>query len=272
MRTSLFLFVFLSCHLIYGQTDYCKEFKTGVFQFLGYNKGVYTVIRTETDQFERNSKQAWHNKMKIKWQSDCYYVLYDMVEYRWGKQPVKDDEFPEAGNIVYKFEKPNKFYVKTFLPGIPDTVITVFTKLDTTNYYNNLFQLEAFAEYKNSKAYGQTMLGEIHSIDYYQSTKVPNQYLITFETTYHGEKLNKTRLLDSVVVKIKDDENITNSNCRFNDQFDDEIIAVYRSKDETKEANIIKAFRCNRDSEKIEEVDVKKVKYKEEDRNKIRWK
>jgi hypothetical protein len=62
--------------------------------------------------------------------------------------------------------------------------------LDTSKCYNNIFQLKEFAEYKNSKAYGQTMLGEINSIDYYESNITKNKYLITFETTYQAENLN----------------------------------------------------------------------------------
>jgi hypothetical protein len=254
-----------------GQVDNCKEFKTGVFQFLGNNGGVYTVIRADSTQFERNSKKASYSKMKIRWDNNCSYTLYDRTEYKRGKQPLKDEEIGEIKNIIYKFEKPNKFYVSTFIKGYKDTINTVFTKLDTTKCYNNIFQLKEFAEYKNSKAYGQTLLGEIHSIDYYESNKTANKYLITFETTYQGEKLNKTRLIDTLIVKLKKKENITNSNCRFNGEFDDEIVAIYNSKDEEKEARIIKAFRCNLCSEKIEEVDITKVNYKETDRNRIKW-
>jgi hypothetical protein len=267
----LYLIFTFSSVTTFGQVDSCNEFKTGVFQFLGGNGGVYTVIRTDSTQFEQNSKQAQHSKMKIRWDSDCSYTLYDRVEYQWGKQPIKDEEVKEIKNIVYKFEKLNKFYVSTFIPNYSDTIKTVFTKLDTTKFYNNLFQLKEFAEYKNSKAYGQTLLGEIHSIDYYESNKIPNKYLITFETTYQEEMLNKTRLIDTVVVLLKDGENITNSNCRFNGEFDDEIVAIYNSQNEEKEARIIKAFRCNRNSEKIEEIDIKKVNYKEADRNRIKW-
>jgi len=264
------IFIFSSV-ATFGQTENCSEFKTGVFQFLGTNGGVYTIIRTDSTQFERNSKQAQHSKMKIRWDNDCSYTLYDRVEYKWGKEPRRDEEIRELKNILYKFEKPNKFYVRTFMTGFSDTINTVFKKVDTTSCYNNIFQLSEFAEYKNSKAYGQTSLDEIHSIDYYESNKTPNKYLITFETTYHGETLNKTRLIDSVLIQLNDSENITNSNCRFNGEFDNEIVAIYYSQDAEKEARIIKAFRCNRNSEKIEEVDIRKVNYKEADRNRIKW-
>jgi len=257
--------------MIYSQVDNCNEFKTGIFQFLGNNGGIYTIIRTDSSQFERNSKQAQHSKMKLRWETDCYYILFDRVEYKWGQQPVKDTHIKELGNLVYKFEKPNKFYVKTFIPGIADTVETIFIKVDTTGYYNNLFQLATFADYKKSKSYGQTLLGEIHSVAYYESNKTPNKYLITFETTYHDEILNKTRLLDSVVVRLKENERITNSNCRFDNEFDDEIVAIYISENEDNEAKIIQAFRCNRITEKIERIDTTKVQYKEADRNRIKW-
>lgn len=265
----LLLITFFSTDFIKAQVNNCHEFKTGVFQFPGTNGGVYTIIRTDTSQFERNSRKAQYSKMKIRWETPCYYTLYDLVEYKWGKQPVKDSLIMEMGNILYKFEKPNRFFIKTFVPGFSDTIETIFTKLDTNNCYNNLFQLSAFSEYKNSNAYGQILLGEIHSIEYYESNKIPNKYLIVFETTYHGENLNKSRLLDSTVVQLRDKENITNSNCRFEGRFDDEIIAIYKSKDENKEAKIIRAWRCNRKTEKIEEVDVKKVQYKEIDRKKM---
>ena len=116
----------------YSQINNCKEFKTGVFQFSGIIGGLYTIIRNDTTQFERNSKRAQHSIMKIKWESECQYVLYDRIEYKWGKEPRKDTEIKEIRNTVYKFEKPNKYYVKTSIPGFSDTVETVFKKFDTT--------------------------------------------------------------------------------------------------------------------------------------------
>lgn len=272
MKTRLLILatIFIS-NFSFGQTDFCKEFKTGVFQFLGYNGGVYTIIRTDTNQFERNSKQAKHSYMNIKWLNDCQYILSDITEYNWGKQPEKDTTIKEIYNIVYKFEKPDKYFVKTYFPSFQDTIETVFKKLDTTKSYNNIFQLSEFVEFKNSKSFGQTMLGEIHSIDYYESNKTKNKYLITFETTYQAEKLNWTRLLDSTTIYIKDKQSITNSNCRFKGEYDDEILAVYSSTNIDKEATIIKAFRCNRQTEKIEPIDIKLVQYKEIDRQRIKW-
>jgi hypothetical protein len=134
-----------------------------------------------------------------------------------------------------------------------------------------LFRLEAFAEYKNSRSYSQTLLGEIHSIDYYESTRYPDKYLLTFETSYHGETFNKTRLLDTMVFQIEDNEQIANSNCRFKGEFDDEIVAVYVSKDDDKEARIVRAFRCERTSQKIIEIDPANVKYKPSDRMRLKW-
>ena len=269
-KATLHLIIIFSSINVFGQVDNCREFRTGVFQFSADNGGIYTIIRTDSTQFERNSKQAQHSKMKIRWDNGCAYTLYDRVEYKWGKEPTKDEGIVELKNVIYKFEKPNRFYVNTFISGYSDTIKTIFIKLDITKCYNNLFQLKEFAEYKNSKAYGQTLLGEIHSIDYYESNKIPNKYMITFETTYQEEVLNKTRLIDTIVVLLKDGENITNSNCRFNGEFDDEIVAIYNSKNEEKEARIIQAFRCNRNLEKIEAVDIKKVNYKEADRNRIK--
>jgi hypothetical protein len=272
MKTRILILIsILLSNLSFGQNNFCKEFKTGVFQFPGYNGGVYTIIRSDTNQFERNSKKAKHSYLKIKWLNECEYILSDFTEYNWGEQPKKDTTNITLYNIVYKFEKPDKYYVKTYIPNTTDTLETVFKKLDTSKCYNNIFQLKEFAEYKNSKAYGQTMLGEINSIDYYESNITKNKYLITFETTYQAENLNWTRLLDSTTIFINDKQNITNSNCRFKGEFDDEIIAVYSSLKQDEEAKIIKAFRCNRQTEKIEIVDIKLVNYKESDRERIKW-
>lgn len=272
MKTKiLILLSILFPNLSFGQNSFCKDFKTGVYQFLGYNGGVYTMIRTDTNQFERNSKQAKHSYLKIEWLNECEYILFDYTEYNWGAQPKKDTTNMILHNIVYKFENPDKYFVKTYIPNTTDTLETIFKKLDTSKFYNNIFQLKEFSEYKDSKSYGQTMLGEINSIDYYESHKTKNKYLITFETTYQAEKLNWTRLLDSIIIYISDNQNITNSNCRFKGEFDDEIIAVYSSTNLDAEAKIIQAFRCNRQTEKIEIVDIKHVNYKESDRNRIKW-
>jgi hypothetical protein len=268
---ALLLALLVSSLLVSGQAMTCADFRTGVFQFPGASGGVYTVIRTDSTQFERASNEAGHSVMKIRWTGDCSYILYDRLEYRRGEVPSSEGAGIELRNVVYKVEQPDKFYVKTFAAGIPDTVETVFTRLDTAKTYNNLFQRPEFAEYKNSKSYGQTLLGEIHSISYYESNAVPDKYLIVFETTYHGEILNKSRLLDSVVVHLKKGEQIANSNCRFDGKYDDEIVAIYHSTDEEKEAVIVRAFRCNRATRNLEEVEARNVQYKEADRHRIRW-
>lgn len=259
-------------NLSFSQNEFCKDLKTGVFQFYGMNGGVYTIIRTDTNQFERNSLSAQHSYLKIKWLNDCQYVLFDEVVYNWGKKPKKDKTIKELHNIVYRFEQPDKYFVKSFIPNYNDTVETVFKKLETSKYnYNNIFQLPAFAEYKNSKSYGQTMLGEINSIDYYQSNQKENRYLIIFEATYHAENLNWSRLLDSMTIDLVEGQSITNSDCRYKGEYDDEIVAIYTSTSQEEEATIIKAFRCNRQTEKIEPVDIKLVQYTEKDRGRIKW-
>lgn len=271
MKTILLTFITIfTSNFIFGQDNFCKEFKTGVYQFPSNNGGVYTVIRTDTTQFERNTKQSKHSYMKIEWLNDCQYVLSEKTEYKRGNQPKKDS-INKYYNTVYKFEKPDKYFVKTYSTAFKDTIQTEFKKIDTTKCYNNIFQLSEFSEYKNSESYGQTMLGEIHSIDFYQSNKTKNKYLITFETTYQGENLNWTRLLNSITISIKEGQAITNTDCRFKGEFDDEIVAVYTSKNPEKESKIIKAFRCNRQTEKIEEIDIKLVNFKESDRDRMKF-
>lgn len=254
-----------------AQLNPCAGFKTGVFQFPGAEGGVYTVIRTDSNQMERNSRQAGYSMMKIHWNSNCSYTLYERVEYVPGKPPKPDTEVPALNNIIYKFEQPGKYSVHTFMNGYPDIISTLFTKLDLSKtWYNNLFQLPEFAEYKGSRAYGQTLLGDIHAIDYYESTKTPGHYLLLFETTYHGADLNYSRLLDSVTIQLTEEQNIAITDCRYKGVFDDEIVAVYRSRNEKKEARILKAFRCKRATGKIEAVPSRDVRYKEADRNRIK--
>lgn len=90
----------------YSQTNNCKEFRTGVFQFSGTNGAVYTIIRTDTTQFERNSKRAQHSIMKIKWDSECQYTLYDRTVYKWGKNPKKDTIFKEFKMVFTNLKSP----------------------------------------------------------------------------------------------------------------------------------------------------------------------
>ena len=97
---------------------------------------------------------------------------------------VNNQEIAKYFESIKNYNLANKYFVKSYLENYPDTIETVFLKLDTSKIYNNLFQLKEFEEYKNSPAYGQTMLGEINSIDYYESKKTKNKFLITFETTF----------------------------------------------------------------------------------------
>ena len=59
--------------------------------------------------------------------------------------------------------------------------------------------------------------------------------------------------------------------CRFDEEYDKEIVAIYTSVDINKEANIIRAWRLNRKILKIEEIEATRVKYKAADQNSFFW-
>jgi hypothetical protein len=266
---ALLTFLFLAQSVI-AQPLNCSEFRKGIFQFEGFDGSSYTINRNDSTQTENSSRSAGYSLVDVKWISECTYILSNTRDIRRNK-PAVADTATIATNQIFRIDNHQKFFVKTWLNTYPDTIITVFYKIDTSLYYNYLPHLPGFSEYKDSKNYGQTMLGENHSIDYYQSNKDKEKFIIAFETTFEGPKYNKSRLLDSITVRVKAGEAITNSNCRYLDKFDDEICVIYRSTDAAKEAGIQRAFRCNRKTGMIEEIAVGKVKYKEADRLRVKF-
>ena len=70
---------------------------------------------------------------------------------------------------------------------------------------------------------------------------------------------------------MESNRNLTTRNCRFNDKYDKEIVVIYSSKDDNEEAKIIRAWRFNRLTLKIENVSISDIKYKVADKNLFLW-
>ena len=58
----------------FTQTKKCSEFKTGKFKYLEKNR-IEKIVRTENLQIEINPKTGVEIHTKIKWKSDCEYVM-----------------------------------------------------------------------------------------------------------------------------------------------------------------------------------------------------
>jgi hypothetical protein len=264
-KLGLILLVICSSRITMGQIPSCSELRKGVFQFRGHLGDVYTIVRADSNQSENSKKTEKYTYTKIKWIDNCNYTLSERREYYKGKKLTIDSTKDISYNTVWKFEKPNKYYIKTYYLNQPDTIETIMTKIDSSKFYDNLFQLKAFSEFKKSKSFGRTFIEPNYFISYYESNNISNRYLITFETIYEGEKLNldMKRLIDTTIVCLAEKQSFILKNCRYKGEYDNEIVAVYLlpTNDEPL-ANIIKAFRCNRQTEKIEPLDIKFVEYR----------
>jgi hypothetical protein len=248
-----------------GQIPSCSELRKGVFQFRGHLGDVYTIVRADSNQSENSKKTEKYTYTKIKWLDNCKYTLSERREYYRGKKLTIDTTKDISYNTVWKLEKPNKYYIKTYYLNQTDTIETIITKIDSSMFYDNIFQLNAFSEFKNSKSRGGTFIEPNYFISYYESNNVRNRYLITFETIYEGEKLNldMRRLIDTTIVYLTEKQDFLLKNCRYNGEFDDEIVAVYLVPTyDAMQATIVKAFRCNRQTEKIEPLDIRLVEHR----------
>jgi hypothetical protein len=71
---NLILLIFLS---IISNNTKCKGIKKGVFISIDKNLGKTTIQRNDTIQLEENKKLGTLFLQKVKWLSDCEYIIYD---------------------------------------------------------------------------------------------------------------------------------------------------------------------------------------------------
>lgn len=245
----------------------CSNFKTGVFKLV--DNSVYTIQRSEHKQIENDIRTGSITALDIKWLTDCTYILFNPKALK-GEDDIPsefktDTLYNEIKNIngnshiVVSTSKKYKFETQTTIVKVEDSLL-----------YRNIKDLPAFKEY-NGTSWGSTALDDNYAIDYRQKTNSKNEFVFVFEETYSINHRGMFRLLDNVFASKKNNQSIATRNCRFNEKFDPEIIAIYSSKNDEKEAKIIKAWRCNRKTLKIEIVDTKNIKYKVSDNSLNLW-
>lgn len=142
-------------------------------------------------------------------------------------------------------------------------------KVDTTLLYRDFSELEKFKDYQGADR-GGTLVGYNYIASYAQHSIDKAKYVIAFEEALVFDEKSKFKLFDNVYCTIDSNQTLATRNCRYNDAYDKEIVAIY-TPNQGEEANIVKAWRFNKLTLKIEEVDIGKVKYKEADKNLSLW-
>lgn len=88
MNKLLFLLLLFSLNNETADKSECDKFREGTFK-LDDGENVYTIIRTQNRQLE-NAQGRGTMEFKIRWMSDCSYILYD-------RKVVDGEGMPDAG-------------------------------------------------------------------------------------------------------------------------------------------------------------------------------
>lgn len=222
----------------------------------------HTIVRTKTKQRENVNGSV--TELDIKWTGDCTYLLYN-----WKVVEGADDKSTDGLTLDTLYNEivevvGNKHRVVSTMRGYDMKVEATLVKADTALLYREFNELPQFMEY-GDEAYGGIMMDDNYSLAYKRKAGTKNNYLIVFEEAYSINLRSKFKLLDTAGFTLVGNQSITAGNCRFNDQYDPEIVVVYSSRNDNKEAEIYKAWRFNRTTLRIETVDAKKVKYTKAD-------
>jgi hypothetical protein len=207
--------------------------------------------------------------MDIKWLTDCTYLLFNrkVVNGNDGTPPRMDID------TVYneiKLIDGNRFTVASTLKAFSYTTEAIMVKVDSSLLYSNISELPKFKEY-NGGRYGGTHIDNNYSIASARKSTNKTQYVLAFEETFSINQTTKFLLLDAVGFKMYTNQKLATWNCRYADRYDKEVVAVYTSTDDNQEARIIQAWRMNRKTLKIENLEIRNVKFKVADKNLLFW-
>ena len=247
----------------------CDALKEGLFKLESVDGSLHTIIRTKDKQTENVGKTGLVTEFDIKWTSDCTYLLFNprIIE---GKDDIPDDfKIDTLYNEIIEVSG-DRHKVISSIKGYDQKIEATLVKVDTNLLYRNLNEIEKFKDY-NGSTWGGTLIGDDYSVVYRQNSKKNTDFLIAFQEVLSINHKSKYKLLDHLTFKINAKQNIATSNCRYNDKYDKEIVAIYTAKTDNEDAKIVKAWRFNRVTLKIEDIQASKVKYKVADKNLFFW-
>jgi hypothetical protein len=246
----------------------CIDIHDGIFKVRSLDGSLHTIIRTLEKQTEISGSNGVVKEYDIDWLSDCTYMLFNGRVVNGIDSMflnIKDDtlinEITEVTKMWHKIrptinEEPSKIELNLF-------------KIDTSTLYRDLNQLEKFKEYTGAS--GGTLVGYNYVATFLQHSIDTNKFVFAFEEALPFGETSKFKLLDSVHFTIDCYQQFTTTNCRYNGKYDKEIVAVYCSDKADEDADIIKAWRFNKLTLKIEEVQTERVKYTVADRKRSAW-
>ena len=259
----------LFSHCSNGQNEKeatCKDIREGTFKLV--DKSTYTIVRSAKMQMENDTRTGLVSTMDIKWLTDCTYILFN-------RRVIKgvDDMPPGMIDTLYNEIKSisGNSHVAVSTVKKLGTFEARLVKVEDSLLFRDIRDLPAFKEYVG-ETWGGTLIDDNYSIAYRQKGNNSNAFVIAFEETYSIHHGAKFRLVDTAFTKIEQSQSIAISNCRFKDKYDPEIVVIYSSENDKNEAKIIKAWRCNRQTLKMEMVDIKNIKFKVADKDLFIWK
>jgi hypothetical protein len=271
MRFKIYVLSVLSVLFIHGNSVAgninCPEAKRGIFKVRSRDGSLHTVVRNEQVQTETSARTGNVIQSDIQWTSDCSFILFNRRLLR-GSDSLKYDL---KYDTLYNEIKEDNGYWETISSTYKDsTYKTTFFRIDTLKMYSDLTELDQFREYKGGKSSG-TFASYNYVISCVQHPVDKSKYILAYEEALPIGNSTKYKLLDNVFCTLDSNLRITTVNCRYNDMYDKEIVAMYYSTNKKTEALIVKSWRFSKASLKIEEVPVQKVKYKEADKYLTIW-
>ena len=246
-----------------------RDIREGFLKLENEDRSLHAIFRTKDKQHQNVGQTGLINEFEIKSTSDLSYTLYNQRILKGKDNMPANFKINTLYNEIVKVNG-DKHKIVSSIKVYDMKVETVLTKLDTTKLYTDLSEVDKFKNYKGSTK-GGTLISDKYLISYKQNTNDTKDFLIAFEEILSIDHKSKFKLLDYLFFKMGSTQDLITSNCRFNGKYDKEIVAIYTSKSDNEEAKIIKAWRFNRQTLKIEAVDISKVKYKVADKNLFFW-
>lgn len=126
---------------------------------------------------------------------------------------------------------------------------------ESEEVFREIYELTGFEKYDLGSG---SLIDRKYCIGLYHNKENKNQHLLAFEKiVYHEDGKAKYKLLDTLTINNLDRHPCIAFHCRIREKGDREIVAIYQHEDNVEYHKIIiKAWRMNRETLKIEEIDI----------------
>ena len=239
----------------------CETCKEGIFLVETKEDKVQTIIRDGLKQEEYHSNTGITYEFDVYWYSERAFVLNNRrVTTGENNSLISAD----PGLIFCNIEKVkgDTVTISQYSEAEKSFATVKHVIIDSSKTYSHIRTLPTFEDYTATPKGGRLLNHKV-SLSYGAHPMDRQKFFLALELTVVSTKtFTRSVLLDSLFYSLEDGQKLATENIKYQGNYDEELIAVYRPTAVEDSVEIVKGWRANAKKGKIEGVAIDKTQYR----------